>query len=399
MTKKSFLLLALSFLLQCYAAQTPVLFQTQSRQQIRDIPNPSDGNMAFVVPNNGAPNTIETWQLVSTSAASDDGVNILRPTIGTGRWYKLSSGSGGSGDFTGPSSSTNNNLVSFSGTTGKTGQDSGISTDGSGGIIAQKVTVAGSGSPSLVMTNGSYTFTLAPNGSQAASVALLGPASGFAGLAGWDNSSGTMTMRAATLADATNVLALTGSTSTFLRSDGTQAAPTAGLSVLSYQTTATGPSNTVTETTIFTNTITGGTMGTQKAYVLHLPIDIFNNSGSARTFTLKVYHGGTVIYNDASGNIAAQSAHYPAYLEMRLQNTGSASAQAFYGFFALGAADAATTGIGGIGNGANPQFCATIGGTSSKDTSSAQGFGVTVTLSAADANYAIKALAANDEIH
>lgn len=180
----------------------------------------------------------------------------------------------------------------------------------------------------------------------------------------------------------------------------TNAAPAGGgVSVLSYSTSPIGPTNTVTETTIFTNTISANAMGTQKAYFVHLPLDIFNNSGSAATFTLKVYHGGTVIYQDTSGNVAAQAAHYPAWLELRLQNAGSASAQQFYGFFALGASGSATTGIGELGNGANPQFCATIGGSGSKDTTSAQGFGVTVTLSTANSNYAIKALAANDEIH
>jgi hypothetical protein len=47
----------------------------------------------------------------------------------------------GSGDFVGPASSTNNNLIMFGNTTGKLGADSGIATDGAGSI-----TTAGSGS-------------------------------------------------------------------------------------------------------------------------------------------------------------------------------------------------------------------------------------------------------------
>lgn len=52
------------------------------------------------------------------------------------------------GDFSGPSSSTNNNLVSFNGTTGKIGKDANIKTDGSGGITTAGFYQAGEGAPS-----------------------------------------------------------------------------------------------------------------------------------------------------------------------------------------------------------------------------------------------------------
>lgn len=115
--------------------------------------------------------------------------NLLRARI-NGATVSLGTGSG-LGDFSGPSSSTNNNLVSFSGTTGKTGKDSGIATDGSGGI-----TTAGTISAAAFIGNGATAnsridvpndagtkyFGFQANDTSTESVNLVGPAAPFAGL-------------------------------------------------------------------------------------------------------------------------------------------------------------------------------------------------------------------------
>lgn len=95
-------------------------------------------------------------------------------------WHKLIFG--GSGDFAGPSESTNLNLVAFDGTSGKVGTDSGLLADGTGGLTVKQLNVSGSGSPLITMTNGAWVFTLSPHASQSADFDWVFPSAPQTGL-------------------------------------------------------------------------------------------------------------------------------------------------------------------------------------------------------------------------
>jgi hypothetical protein len=113
---------------------------------------------------------------------------------------------GGSGDVTGPSSSTNNNLVRFDGTTGKLVQDSDIIVDDSGNletpgeIAAASFRGTGATADSRVDVpddDGSHYFGLQANDTTTTSVNLIGPAAPFTGIPLFTASGTNFTMSAA----------------------------------------------------------------------------------------------------------------------------------------------------------------------------------------------------------
>jgi|SRR3972149_6415723 len=53
--------------------------------------------------------------------------------------------------------------------------------------------------------------------------------------------------------------------------------------------------NTTTETTLYTLSVAGGEIGATGALLVYAQFEFLNNSGSASTFTVRAYYGGTVL--------------------------------------------------------------------------------------------------------
>lgn len=145
--------------------------------------------------------------------------------------------------------------------------------------------------------------------------------------------------------------------------------------------------NTAAETSLYSRSVTGGVMSTNRALRLTVVGDYFNNSGAGRTIQFKVKLGATTLYDDTSASIAASATRRAFRMEVNLGNRDSASSQAMAGHIAI-SVDGATTGLGDLAT--VDLVSTTIYGTAVEDTSSAKTFAVTVTHSTADPNLSIR---------
>lgn len=86
-----------------------------------------------------------------------------------------------------------------------------------------------------------------------------------------------------------------------------------------------GPSDTA-ETTVFTYTVPGGTLSTNKMLRVTLLGDYFNNSGGASTFTVRAKFGGTTFFS-ANPSLAALATRRQLVVQVTLAAFNSASLQ------------------------------------------------------------------------
>lgn len=106
--------------------------------------------------------------------------------------------------------------------------------------------------------------------------------------------------------------------------------------------------STVSETDLISWTVLGGLMSTNRTLRLTLIGDTINNSGATTTLALKLSFGGTVVWTDTSGTIAASASRRPFFFQANISNVNSASVQYEAGFFLHGSAGGATTGLGDL---------------------------------------------------
>jgi hypothetical protein len=264
----------------------------------------------------------------------------------------------------------------------------GIST-GSGSSVA--------GQLSLGVTNTSYTLTLTPSTSQAANVRLFMGSGAGVWLSTVSGTNETLS-RVALSGNSTDALLGTGVFGAV--SGGSGLTTNSGVYFLSHSTSVVGPTNSTTETSIWTNTIPANAMGTDRSLETQLLLDVFNNSGSGQTTSiLKVYSGSTVIYQDTIATIQNLANHIPCTLTTWFGAQGSTSSQICFVQWQGGGSGTSTTGIGEFGNILNPQGgFTTVYSNSSVDTSVARGFGVTITLGNANASFAVKCIKGQDRI-
>ena len=108
---------------------------------------------------------------------------------------------------------------------------------------------------------------------------------------------------------------------------------------------AVGPSD-ASEVTLISQTIPGGLLGVTGAVRCTIIGDWLNNHASAtRTVTLRVYAGGTKIYDAATAAITQSTTRRAFYGEMSFVNLNSASSNRLSGIAAVGTNAAPTTGI------------------------------------------------------
>lgn len=147
--------------------------------------------------------------------------------------------------------------------------------------------------------------------------------------------------------------------------------------------------NSAAETVIFTGTVPGGTLGTDGAIQVRLGCLVKNNVGTGQGYTIAIKYGGTTIYSDSTNAtvIGTSSTPRPLSIEFVLFADAATSAQRLVGTIGpLAAAQAATTGYGDLA--ATPaHFTYTYGGTATVDSTVNQTLEVTITLTAANADF------------
>lgn len=146
--------------------------------------------------------------------------------------------------------------------------------------------------------------------------------------------------------------------------------------------------NTVTETDLLNGEVTigAGVMGTNRMLRVTLIGDYLNNTGTDKTFTLKIKFGSTVLYEDPTPNITANAIRRPLWFEFMIANLGAANSQFMHGRYRLGAASGATTGTGDLSFGDFNGASFAMIGTAALDTTTSKLLEVTVTHSAASAS-------------
>ena len=102
------------------------------------------------------------------------------------------------------------------------------------------------------------------------------------------------------------------------------------------------------ETDLISWAVLGGLLGTNRSLRLTLHGDTINNSGSNTTLAIKVSFGGTILWLDTSGTIAASANRRPFKLEVMISNINSASVQYATGYWLHGTAGGATNGLGDL---------------------------------------------------
>ena len=142
---------------------------------------------------------------------------------------------------------------------------------------------------------------------------------------------------------------------------------------------------TVTETSIYSFSVPGGTFSTNRMLRLNLICDYLNNSGTTKFFTFKVKYGGTTLYSDTMNTIAANASRTPLYIVLLLAANNATNAQVLGGYINLSDPGGATSGIGDF---ADDEIMAhtAIGGSATEDSTGALTFDVTITHSASDIN-------------
>lgn len=110
-----------------------------------------------------------------------------------------------------------------------------------------------------------------------------------------------------------------------------------------------GPSDN-TEVTVISQTIPGGMMGTAGILRCRGVGDYLNNNGAAgRTIIMRVYCGGTKVFDSNASTSLSQSANRRMVTwDLMFSNLGASNSNRLGGDFVIGAAAGPTTGLGAL---------------------------------------------------
>lgn len=142
--------------------------------------------------------------------------------------------------------------------------------------------------------------------------------------------------------------------------------------------------NTTTETGLYSLSVPGGLLGTDRALRLTVFGRYLNNSGLNATFTLRVKYGGTTYYQGITPALATNASRRPCKFEVWLSANNATNSQRVWGQFAVGNVTATTTGEGAFS--AGDQVAMTWAGNAAIDSTAAQTFALTLEHSTANAN-------------
>lgn len=144
-----------------------------------------------------------------------------------------------------------------------------------------------------------------------------------------------------------------------------------------------------TETSLYTKSITGGDMSTNRMLRLSMFGDVLHNNVAGDTVTWKFKFGGTTFFADTSSVSAATgAARQPWRADIRVANLGAANSQMIEGIwnYVVPGTAAPTTGIGDIQTGTTAAGEGAISTLGTIDTTTAQTLDITIQWSASSAN-------------
>jgi hypothetical protein len=172
---------------------------------------------------------------------------------------------------------------------------------------------------------------------------------------------------------------LPGNTTTFLRGDGTFAAPSlaSGVAVLDKEMSEILVQSTVNETTIFTYNIAGGTLGSTGKLRLEIAGNYYNNTGYVAYLTIRIKLDSTVIYNEITGDLPDSTIYRAIDFRIYLTANNSTTSQKLGGHLSIGYPGTVTAGVGDLSSDEGV-IHSPIRGTSSLDMSSSRTLSVTV---------------------
>lgn len=165
--------------------------------------------------------------------------------------------------------------------------------------------------------------------------------------------------------------------------------PTTPASVLFASGTPIDVQNTTTETAIWTNSIAGGTLGSNRGIRINLRGDVLNNTGGSSNFTVRVYYGSTKMFDDNTLALTASATRRLVSLDIRLANLEVTNSQYLSGQLLVNGVNGATTGGGDITQGAFINV-GLLEGTAAIDSTAAQGLGITIQPQQPSANLSFR---------
>ena len=101
----------------------------------------------------------------------------------------------------------------------------------------------------------------------------------------------------------------------------------------------------VTETDILAYSVPASTLGTDKALRVTIKADYLNNSGSSRTFTLKLKYGATTMYSCVTPSLTTSATRRVVRFEFILFAKNSTTSQGISGSVKIGDNGVGTTGL------------------------------------------------------
>ena len=154
--------------------------------------------------------------------------------------------------------------------------------------------------------------------------------------------------------------------------------------------------NTAVETSLASISVPGNAMRTDRMVRLTLIADYLNNSGVARTLTVRVKFGATTLYNDVSVAFTAGALRRPIAFTIWLASQNANNVQVLGGQIDIGTMGGATSGLGDLAVTA-PQLTV-LTGSAAEDSPIAKTFDITVQHSLAAATISIRRLYALFEL-
>lgn len=142
--------------------------------------------------------------------------------------------------------------------------------------------------------------------------------------------------------------------------------------------------STTAETTVYTYSVAGGTLGTTKALRLTLIGDFLNNTGGAVVVTIRVKYGATTVCDFGGISATTSASRRNVRVEVNLSAFNSTSAQVAVGSAWLSPA-------GGSGTVTLHAVSGTAGTAATEDSTASKAFAVTVELDTSSASASFKA--------
>lgn len=154
------------------------------------------------------------------------------------------------------------------------------------------------------------------------------------------------------------------------------------------------------KTTIYTFTVTGNDLSTNKILEIDIGGDYLNDTGSSRAMDVFVDFGSTTLWTDTMGSFSNASTRRAFTMKLFLANKNSASAQELWGEIKFSKTPAPTTGIGSgdDGDAGLSHPIASVSGGSTENTTTNKTFTVSVQHSSSNSSISLRKRAAVTKI-